>query len=185
LTGLAQDGIGNNLDNKIFGNDLPNNLSGADGNDQIDGGLGNDVLSGGIGSDDITGGEGADTLIGGAGRDRFHFDSIFETGVSISTMDVILDFDPQAAGGGGGFRIGVDLSKIDADVFLPDDQAFTFIGNQAFSAVGQVRFDQVGSDFVIWLNIDSDASPEAGIYVRTDQTTPGFFSLPDAGWFAL
>lgn len=51
LTGSAQTGNGNTLNNVITGNGLNNFLTGGGGNDTLDGGLGNDNLQGGSGDD--------------------------------------------------------------------------------------------------------------------------------------
>ncbi|NEQ17829.1 MAG: calcium-binding protein, partial [Moorea sp. SIO3E2] len=85
LTGSADSGYGNSLNNSISGNSYNNVLwgkSGNDylygngGNDTLDGGSGNDTLTGGSGNDFIQGYEGSsqgelDTLTGGTGADTF------------------------------------------------------------------------------------------------------------------
>ena len=50
----------------------------------------------------------------------------------------------------------IDLSGIDADLGVDGNQAFTFIGSEAFSGAGQVRF-QAG---VLYASIDADADAE-------------------------
>ena len=75
---------------------------------------------------------GADVLSGGSGIDDFIY-----TLINHST--------PAAAGRDNitGFISGTDninLSAIDADTGVAGDQAFTFIGEAAFSAAGQVRY---------------------------------------------
>lgn len=47
----AQDGAGNDLNNRITGNDLNNRLAGMAGNDVLIGSKGNDILDGGAGAD--------------------------------------------------------------------------------------------------------------------------------------
>ena len=69
LTGSAQSGTGNSLNNVIRGNGLGDTLDGGDGNDIIYGGGGTDSLIGGSGDDFLYGLDGVDTLIGGAGND--------------------------------------------------------------------------------------------------------------------
>lgn len=51
LTGGAQAGMGNALNNKLTGNAGANTLFGQEGNDELDGGAGADVLFGGVGND--------------------------------------------------------------------------------------------------------------------------------------
>mgnify|MGYP001805925513 CR=1 FL=1 len=58
LTGKADEGIGNELDNTLDGNDRDNTLNGDAGNDTLNGNAGNDVLDGGMGDDEINGGDG-------------------------------------------------------------------------------------------------------------------------------
>ncbi|MFM9844211.1 MAG: beta strand repeat-containing protein [Dongiaceae bacterium] len=62
LIGAAQQGTGNELDNKILGNDLDNKLFGSSGADLLEGAAGNDTLQGGLGNDTQDGGDGVDLL---------------------------------------------------------------------------------------------------------------------------
>ena len=71
LTGSAQNGNGNGLDNILTGNNLANYLWGADGNDTLAGGGGNDELDGGMGDDTLDGGSGNDYMYGGDGNDTY------------------------------------------------------------------------------------------------------------------
>ncbi|HET9638602.1 MAG TPA: M10 family metallopeptidase C-terminal domain-containing protein [Allosphingosinicella sp.] len=99
---------------------------------------GNDVankLNGNGGNDVLDGAKGNDILSGGAGADEFR---VSEIGYN----DKILDF-----------ATGVDkirLSEIDADSSVAGNQAFTFIGNSAFSgAAGQLRsYVQGGENYL-------------------------------------
>ena len=78
LTGFAQSGTGNDIDNVITGVASGSNLSGLGGNDTLIGGASGDFLTGGTGNDSVVGGagndllageEGNDTLLGGDGSD--------------------------------------------------------------------------------------------------------------------
>lgn len=51
LTGMAEAGMGNELNNKLTGNAASNKLWGQAGNDELDGGAGADILIGGLGND--------------------------------------------------------------------------------------------------------------------------------------
>jgi Ca2+-binding RTX toxin-like protein len=51
LTGTAEAGMGNELNNKLTGNAASNKLWGGTGNDELDGGAGADILLGGLGND--------------------------------------------------------------------------------------------------------------------------------------
>jgi D-alanyl-D-alanine carboxypeptidase len=134
-------GLGGN--DRIWGGSGNDKLLGGDGNDCIYGRNGNDQLFGGNGNDRdfLSGGNGRDFLTGGAGRDIFDFDSIWETGKSDTTRDVITDF---AHG-----QDTIDLSGIDANSHRRGDQHFQFIGDAAFSGKsGQLHFfllDEAGA----------------------------------------
>lgn len=145
LTGSnAIDGTGNWHANVLTGNDAANTLRALGGNDVLRGGGGRDVLAGG---------NGADVLTGGAGRDLFDFNAASESGLTVATRDVVIDFTR------GMDRI--DLSTIDADTALAGNQAFArFIGaSTAFSAAGQLKF----VDGILYANTDADAAAEFSV----------------------
>ncbi|HEY0044620.1 MAG TPA: M10 family metallopeptidase C-terminal domain-containing protein [Allosphingosinicella sp.] len=96
---------------------------------------GNDVvnkLSGNGGNDVLDGAKGNDIYTGGAGADEFR---ISEIGFNDRITDFVTGTDK------------IRLSEIDANAGLAGNQAFTFIGNAAFSGVaGQLRaFTQGGN----------------------------------------
>jgi Ca2+-binding RTX toxin-like protein len=118
-------------------------LTGTSGNDSLSGGLGNDrlvglggddVLDGGVGADTLLGGLGADTLTGGAETDRFVYGAVSESTPGGLFRDVITDF-----------LFGtekIDLSAIDANPYLANDQAFVWRGVSGFTgAAGQLRYN--------------------------------------------
>ncbi|UVF22028.1 M10 family metallopeptidase C-terminal domain-containing protein [Microvirga terrae] len=110
------------------GND---SLTGNDGANLLRAGSGSDRLYGIGGSDSLEGGAGADTLAGGAGADIFDFNSVKDS--LPNARDTIQDFLR------GSDRI--DLRTIDANTAAGGDQAFSFIGNKAFTgASGQLAF---------------------------------------------
>jgi Rieske Fe-S protein len=101
-------------------------------------GTGNDlsnILVGNTGNNLLKGLAGLDKLTGGAGADRFDFDALSDS-VAGANRDVIADFN-HAQGD------LIDVSTIDANDSVAGDQAFTFIGNAAFSAAGQLRYNPV------------------------------------------
>lgn len=122
----------------ITSNGGVNTLTDTGNNDVVDSGLGNDTLPNGAGNDTLVGGGGTDQLTGGAGADSFVFNAITET-ASTSARDVILHFE-------AGDKI--NLSGIDANSSVSGDQAFSFIGTAAFTALGQLHYKSVGG---IWL----------------------------------
>jgi Ca2+-binding RTX toxin-like protein len=159
LTGAgAISGFGNNLNNTIIGNLADNVLSGGLGNDVLSGsggdddllgGTGNDSLFGGTGVDVLTGGLGADLLIGGAGPDNFVFTSVADS--PVGAPDVIGDF---VEAGDTDF---IDLSAIDANILLPGNQAFTFVGLFFPNDPGEVGFVQVGGNTFVRGNVNGGA----------------------------
>jgi len=156
LTGGASlKGTGNVLANALFGNDGANSLAGLDGNDTLYGGLGNDSLIGGSGNDLLWGGAGQDTLFGGVGADTFFFTTASDSPSGAS--DFIADLQANDR---------LDLSAIDADTTLDDDQAFTYIGNAAFGGAGQLRMNGTV------LEGDTDGDGVADLMIRTTTANP-------------
>lgn len=116
----------------LRGDDNANVLDGQGGNNTLIGRGGNDTLIGGTGNDKFEGDAGADTLTGGLGADTFYF---FATGDSNAGggRDTITDFVSLLD--------RIDLKGIDANTGLSGDQAFSYIGNHAFTHVaGQLSF---------------------------------------------
>jgi Ca2+-binding RTX toxin-like protein len=124
-----------------------NESMGFDGTLEIDGGkfrlwggAGDDVLRGGSGDDLLYGGNGSDTLQGGGGADVFRYQSVTES--TAAGQDGIQDF-----------RLGdlIDLSIIDANINLAGNQAFNFIGTQAFTnQAGQLRAVEAWPGSGLW-----------------------------------
>jgi Ca2+-binding RTX toxin-like protein len=138
---------------KLYGDDGEDTLTGGIGADRLEGGAGDDVLSGGAdgdtllggdGDDLINGGAGRDTMTGGAGEDRF----IFVTGDSTPALrDTITDFED-------GIDI-LDLSGIDANSNLADDQAFTIV-TKFTGVAGQLVVKVAASSTQVLADIDGD-----------------------------
>nr|MDP9415984.1 M10 family metallopeptidase C-terminal domain-containing protein [Pseudomonadota bacterium] len=79
----------------------------------------------------IYAGAGSDTLTGGGGADIFQFRDILDS--TVSAPDRVIDFAADLD--------KIDLSFIDANSGLDGNQAFTSIGNAAFSkAAGELRY---------------------------------------------
>ncbi|HET9429217.1 MAG TPA: calcium-binding protein [Allosphingosinicella sp.] len=156
---------GNELANTIQGNDGVNVLRGGGGSDYLVSFAGNDILDGGAdddrllglnGDDWLDGGAGKDRLEGGAGADVFTFASTLHS--AIGAADQIMDFVS------GTDRI--DLSAIDAIAGTAANNAFTFIGNAAFSNVaGELRVQTVGSQAHIFGDTNGDGLADFQIVV--------------------
>ena len=82
-----------------------------------------------------------------------------ETGSSKSKADYITDFK-----GKEGDRI--DLKLIDADTKKKGDQKFAFIGKEAFTKAGQVRYEKTKKETFVYLNTDNDKAAEAVIKLK-------------------
>ncbi|MBB3019197.1 serralysin [Microvirga lupini] len=144
--------IGGSYSDTLRGNGLANNISGGSGGDTLYGRAGNDVLNGGTGNDKLYGEGGKDLLIGGVGADTFVFSSSSHT--RMSSADTIKDF-----------RRGsdhVDLRGIDANTKVAGNQAFTFIGKNAFHGkAGELRF----ADGIVAGDTNGDKTPDFGIKI--------------------
>ncbi|HEX8241709.1 MAG TPA: cadherin domain-containing protein [Allosphingosinicella sp.] len=121
---------------------------GRDGHDTIYGMAGDDDLYGEAGNDVLIGGAGADRLTGGLGKDTFTYGSLSES--TSASRDMIMDFSRSQGD-------KISLSAIDANTGVGGDQAFTFIGNAAFSNVaGQLRFETSGGITIISGDVNGD-----------------------------
>lgn len=117
----------------------------------INGGTGNDTLTGSAGDDHIDGGLGTDVLTGGVGSDTFVFTAAGHTKVGAALADHITDF-----------ALGdlIDLSVIDANGSIAGNQAFTFIGEAAFTGLGQLRIGMDNGHVAIFGNVSGNANAE-------------------------
>ena len=139
----------------LAGTNYTDYLQGDNAANVLSGGPGDDWLWGEDGDDKLDGGEGIDVLTGGAGADTFVFRHTSDTGASLTTADLIWDFDPSLD--------KVDLHLIDADTKTDGHQGFEFIGTADFTGPGQVRWSIEGSETVVWMNTDGDLTPDAAI----------------------
>jgi Ca2+-binding RTX toxin-like protein len=168
---------GSAFNDVIKGDDLANYLDGAGGHDRLEGRGGDDFLEGWTGQDILVGGAGNDTLLGGADRDiltggdgvdRFLFTSTNDS-ASALYADVITDF---TQGSLQGYRVGtyvwkslvpgdkIDVGEIDARTDVAGNNAFAFIGQDAFSQSGQIRYFQADGNTYVQFNTNADAAPE-------------------------
>ena len=128
------------------GNDT---ITGGSGADSLNGGVGNDVIVGGAGNDNITGGTGSDIITGGTGADRFTWSAVGEFGPA-GQPDVITDFSHTDGD-------LVALTMIDANSLVTGNQAFSFLGTNAFThRAGQLDYAVVGSDVMVYGDVNGD-----------------------------
>jgi Ca2+-binding RTX toxin-like protein len=135
----------------------------ADGKLTIFGGAGADTLRGGQNADVIVGGVGADVLTGGGGDDIFRYDRTVE---SIGTRrDSILDFNLGDL---------IDLSRIDAILGTPEDDAFTFIEQGQFTGqAGQLRYQPSGGSVVLVEgDVNGDGYADFQVFVTVIDSHP-------------
>ena len=97
-----------------------------DGSFRVFGGRGNDSIVGSRNGDILVGNGGSDQLTGGAGADAFRY--VLTTDSTTGGVDKILDFLPTVD--------LIDLSRIDADTNAEGNQAFRWIGSNAFGSSG-------------------------------------------------
>jgi Ca2+-binding RTX toxin-like protein len=131
----------------LSGDDKANVLSGDAGSDRLFGAGGNDTLAGGLG---------ADALGGSAGADDFKYFATAESGVTAATRDVLFDFSPAQGD-------DIDLQAVDAKTATAGNQAFSFVGTEAFTAAGQVRYFFEGDHTVVELNTTGANGAESQI----------------------
>ncbi|MBR0556575.1 calcium-binding protein [Ciceribacter sp. L1K23] len=141
------------------GNASANVLTGNSGNNILKGLAGNDTLKGEAGNDQLTGGSGADKLYGGSGADRFIFTATSDSTVSSTSRDMIYDFSRSQGD-------KIDLSAIDASTKSSGNQAFTFIGEKAYSGkAGELRYVNSGGDTYVYADVNGDKASDFAIRI--------------------
>jgi Ca2+-binding RTX toxin-like protein len=134
-----------------------NGTAETDGHFRVFGGGGMDFIQGGHGDDLIFGGGYGDTLYGGGGNDTFRYQATTDSNGLGNGQDGIQDFNLGDL---------IDLSRIDANIQLAGDQAFTIIGNAAFQNAGDLRvFDQGGGIWVVQGDVDGDHQADFSLSV--------------------
>ena len=143
-------------------------IHGGAGNDSIGGGVsddlifgdnGNDVLKGNGGDDTLVGGAGRDFLTGGLGSDTFDFNSKTDSAAG-AQRDHILDFTSS--------EDVIDVSTIDADSGSGGNQAFHFIGANAFTVgvAGDLRAVNSGANTIVSGDTNGDGNADFSILVE-------------------
>ena len=123
------------------------NIVGSSHGDTLTGDSADNRIEGGDGDDTIFASGGVDTVTGGLGDDTFTF-ALVSLSPPGAAADVIQDFS-QAAGN----RDVIKVSAIDAEASSAGtDEAFGFIGQDEFTAEGQIRAIQSGNDTIVQFN---------------------------------
>jgi Ca2+-binding RTX toxin-like protein len=155
---------GSAFGDQLSGDNDSNVLSGLKGRDEIFGSGGNDLL---------VGGKGRDLLAGGAGADTFDFNTVSDAAATgrIGVGDSISDFEK-------GLDV-IDFFEIDADTGSAGNQAFSFIGNDAFSGTaGELRFQVDGVFTTVLGDVDGNGKADLQVTLLDPiQLTAGDFSL--------
>jgi Ca2+-binding RTX toxin-like protein len=136
---------------------------------RVFGGAAADTLTGGGGADQLTGGGGADVLTGGAGADLFRYAAATDS--TAGATDTI-----------HGFVAGtdkIDVNRVDAKASTADtNEAFAFIGSNAFSAAGpnapgELRaFNVAGNLWQVEGDVNGDGTADLVIHVHVDAGQP-------------
>ncbi len=164
------------VDEQLYGLGGDDTIKGFWGDDELVGGTGsdlliggpsnyvsaaltdNDLLIGGAGDDYLQGGRGADRLAGGQGSDTFIYLRASDSPARLPKADTLQNFQK-------GFD-KLDLSAIDAQKGVSGDQAFTFIGDAAFTATaGQLRSFIDGARTIVTGDVDGDGVGDFAIKV--------------------
>lgn len=159
---LGNDTIyGESGEDSLVGGAGTDTLYGGTENDRLDGGADNDFLHGGDGDDQLRGSWGKDVLWGEAGADTFVFGP-GEFNRWPASADIIQDFS-SAEGD------LIDLSLIDANFSVAGNDAFTFIGDAAFSGTaGELRFSTNGVETSVEGDMDGDGTADLLIILTGD-----------------
>lgn len=123
-------------------------------------GAGDDVVIGSNGADVLEFSAGTDILTGGGGADVFDLDVISESKTG-ALADLITDFEQGLD--------KISLTQVDAATTLSGNQAFSFIGDTAFSGVArQLRFEHLTADTTaIYGDVNGDAVADFQINLAT------------------
>jgi Ca2+-binding RTX toxin-like protein len=138
------------------------------GHDRVTGGQYDDKLEAFAGNDKLIGGTGSDKLYGGSGSDMFIYRSTkdsptelwFDDTVYDAEQDIVFDFS----------RVQKDklhLTSMDANSTVSGNQAFTFVGNQAFhSRAGELRYEKIGSNTLVRADVDGDGFADFSVKLK-------------------
>lgn len=152
--GAGNDGLSGGRGDDVLSDAIGRNVFyGGDGNDTLLGGADSDRLFGDAGEDRIVGHLGRDIMKGGDGNDIFVFETPEDSLAGAALRDRILDFAT-------GDRI--DLSALGVDGADSGDDAtasLVFVGTDAFSAAGQIRYVFSASGHtIVQANLDADTA---------------------------
>lgn len=141
----------------LYGGAGKDGMDGGSGNDRLYGDSGNDTLKGDTGNDALEGGAGADRLLGGSGGDTFVFRLVGHSTVASSGRDRIDDFSRSSGD-------EISLSAIDAKTTVSGNNAFVFIGDDAFhKKAGELRYQHKNGDTLVLADINGNGKADFAI----------------------
>ena len=127
--------------------------------DVIHGKGGIDVILGGDGNDSIAGGHDKDWMAGQSGDDTFIFTSVQDSLPGEAHRDVICDW--------GFGKDKIDLHLIDANAVTAGDQAFSWIGSNAFSGkAGELHVRYEGNTTIVEGTVNPDTVADFQIQIN-------------------
>jgi Ca2+-binding RTX toxin-like protein len=142
----------------MTGTDKQDIMQGTDVQETFNGGKGIDVIVAGGGNDTILGGADKDWMAGQSGDDVFKFTSLSDSKVG-TDRDVICDW------GFGNDKI--DLGLIDANSALAGNQAFSWLGTEAFAGhAGDLHVRQEGSTTIVEGDVDGNSVADFQIQIN-------------------
>ena len=98
-------------------------------------------------------------MSGGNGADDFNYRSTRETGNTASSRDSVLGFQRRID--------DIDLHLIDAKTGVAGNNAFKFIGAQAFHGVkGELHYRDSGRNVIVEGDVNGDARADFSILVK-------------------
>jgi Ca2+-binding RTX toxin-like protein len=130
-----------------------------------------DLLLGGNGNDPLSGLAGADRLNGGDGADLFVLTALADSTPAISGCDRIMDF--LVADGDL-----IDLSAIDANTLLADDQAFALIGEIFSGTPGALRIVSPPTTHIIEAAVNGGGLADLALLLNGTGALPEACFLP-------
>lgn len=165
---------GNSGDDQLYGKIGDDTLYGGPGADRLAAFRGDDRLVGGSGDDFLRGGDGSDRMSGGGGNDVYNYD-LPTSSPAGADRDAILNFTRVGPGDGD----VIDLATLDANADTGGNDAFDFIGTDAFTAPGQLRVRDLDGSTLIQANTSGASGAEIEILVEDGGAPPSRWSAED------